>query len=195
MKFLCAISLVYFVLAGASVQAQDYKVGKVEQQAFIVTVTERLAYGTVGGVFCREQGGSFEACSGFNKGAGHFEPSLGALWNKNKRTQKYAVLVTHGRFRGAPGRYYMASGNRISVGNATYYADLAPGTAVVFGKGVPAAEAISFAKTVMLKEMGDRTKSLKFISGGAVSVSCAKAGRMKSCKIGKKISVDSVSFR
>lgn len=188
--------------------AQEYRIGNLNRQAFIVTVSGGrlgVAVGT-GSRFCPAQNKVFHRCafskglSGFVNSDEGFGANGGNFWPKRRNERKYGIAVAHGKFKPSPGRYYFTgqyAGNRTyNVGNVTYFADLAPGNVVVFPRGgVSMDEAIAYAKEQMVAKMGDQVLALKFVPGGAVSVSCDHDAPKTPCKVGKQVSLSSVSFR
>lgn len=202
------IAAVFLALAAAlPAKAQEYRIGNLQKQAFIVTVSGgRLGVpvGT-GASFCPAQNKVFHNCaffkglSGFMNSEG-FTPGGGTFWTKRRNERKYGVALAHGKFKRSPGRYYFTGqhvGNRFyDVGDVTYFADLAPGNVVVFPRGgVSMDEAIAYAKEQMAAKMGDQVLALKFVPGGAVSVSCNHDAPKTPCRVGKQVSLSSVSFR
>ncbi|WP_417713037.1 hypothetical protein [Pseudophaeobacter arcticus] len=201
------IAGVFLALATAvPAAAQEYRIGNLNKQAFIVTVSGgRLGVpvGT-GASFCPAQNKVFHKCaffkglSGFMNSEG-FTPGGGTFWSKRKNERKYGIALSHGKFKGSPGRYYFTGqhlGNRsYNVGDITYFADLAPGNVVVFPRGgVPMKEAIAYAREQMVANMGEKALALNFVPGGAVSVTCDHDAPKAPCRVGKQVSLSSVSF-
>ena len=158
----------------------------------------RLSGVPIGGQFCPAQDQIVRKCWSFASTKG-FHPLWLNTWQKNGGEREYHIGLAHGKFKSAPGRYYFfmhtLPNGSIEVGDTTYFADLSPGTVVVFTRGnIGMNEAIAYAKEQMSQMMGTKILSLRFIAGGAVSVSCSGSSESKACRIGKQINLSRVSL-
>ncbi|KIC11487.1 hypothetical protein RA19_05440 [Leisingera sp. ANG-M1] len=199
---LSLIASAFLALAGIlPAKAQEYRVNGMNKHVFLVTVfSGRMGHGVgTGATFCPAKNDVFESCGGFLKSGG-FTPFFHNFWTSTSGQRRFNIAFAHGKLKAPAGRYYFTGqsvGNRYyGVGNITYFADISPGTVVVYPQGgIPMDEAIAYIKEQMVAQLGKKAQSLRYVPGGAVSVSCDNRPHKLSCKIGKQTSLSKVSFR
>lgn len=182
--------------------AQDHPVHNVNKKVFLVTVSNggSRQKPVIGGTFCAAEGDVVKYCDLYTKGP-KFQPFGETHWGGKSNDARHPISMEYGRFKHTPGRYYLMvneAGNRTYWANdATYFADLAQGTVVVFNLGgLTDKAAISYAKQQLSKRVGKKMAHLKYISGGAVSTDCQNARTRKmTCAIKKEIRINSVLAR
>jgi hypothetical protein len=202
LSLLCAaVAVALSTLIATMAGAQSFTVSNEKKQVFLVSVyADRLIGPGVGGQYCPAKGQVVKQCASFlgNKG---FNPIWsGASWKRNNRTRKYTIVMANAKLKSAPGRYYfmllsLSNGTKIEPGNTTFFADLSPGTVVVFNRGnISMATAIAYAKEQLSQEIGEKMLALRYVPGGAVAVSCAGSDENRACRIGKQIALNRVSM-